>query len=153
WQQERCWLDKNTSSADSGGDGFAPGLGPRKKSHPPLGRKLNLASSSGNHFWECRLNRQTAPAFVSDHCVQGAVLVPGSAYVEMALAAALEVFGVGPWALSEMQFHKALFLPENVTRCVQAVLSAEGRGEGTIHVYSRPSGTESETEPWVLHAT
>jgi myxalamid-type polyketide synthase MxaD len=153
WQQERCWLDKNDASADSDSNGFAICLEPRKNSHPLLGRKLNLASSSGNQFWECRLNRQTAPAFVSDHCVQGAVLLPGAAYVEMALAAALEVFGVGAWALSEMQFHKALFLPENVTRCVQAVLSAEGRGEATFQVFSRPSGTESETQPWVLHAT
>ena len=153
WQQERCWLDQNNASADSDWDGFAARPEAGTYSHPLLGRKLNLASSSGDHFWECRLNRQTVPPFVLDHRVQGAVLLPGAAYVEMALAAALEIFGAGPWVLSEMQFHKALFLPENVTRCVQSVLSTAAPGEGTFQVYSRPSRRAgSDEEPWVLHA-
>jgi len=153
WQRERCWTDINNASADSDGDGFEPRLEAGTYSHPLLGRKLNLAGSSGDHFWQRRLNRKTTPPFVLDHRVQGAVVLPGAAYVEMALAAALEVFGVGPWILSEMQFHKALFLPENVTRCVQAVLSTATHGEGTFRVYSRPSGPGSGEEPWVLHAT
>jgi myxalamid-type polyketide synthase MxaE and MxaD len=150
WQRERCWAD---IASGSDGDGFAPRLEAGTYSHPLLGHKLNLARSSGDHFWERRLNRQTVPPFVLDHRVQGAVVLPGAAYVEMALAAAVEVFGAGPWMISEMQFHKALFLPENVSRCVQAMLSTATPGEGTFQVYSRPSGHGSGEEPWVLHAT
>jgi acyl transferase domain-containing protein len=114
---------------------------------------LDLAHSPGDHIWESRLNRQTAPRFILDHRVQGAVLLPGAAYLEMALAAAQEIFGAGPWVLSELEFQKALFLPENDTRSVQAVLSTVAPGEGTFRVYSRSLGAGLEEGLWVLHAT
>ena len=150
WQRERGWTNIST---DSKVDRFELALEAGAYSHPLLGRELNLSRSSGDHFWERRLNAQTTPPFVLDHRDQGAVVFPGAAYVEMALAAAQEVFGAGPWIISETQFQKALFLPENATRCVQSVLSTGAPGEGTFQVYSRPFGAETEKEPWVLHAT
>lgn len=153
WQQERYWHEKSDGSGNADGDRFAPGPEEGTHRHPLLGRKVNLAHPSDTHFWNFRLNRQTAPQFVLDHRIQGAVLLPGAAYVEMALAAAQEIFGAGPWHLCEMQFHKALFLLEDATRCVQAVLSIVAPGEGAFRVYSRPTGAGSEEESWVLHAT
>jgi acyl transferase domain-containing protein len=74
WQRERHWLPATS-------EGYR--LIERKRIHPLLGWPLKDAVAG----WENVLDPRTQP-WLADHRVGGAVVLPGAAYVEMALAAA-----------------------------------------------------------------
>ena len=61
--------------------------------HPLLGRRLPLASHEQIFESQIAANR---PAMLGDHKIQGRVVMPGAAYLEMALAASAVVHGK-PW--------------------------------------------------------
>jgi acyl transferase domain-containing protein/acyl carrier protein len=144
WQRERHWLEMN--QADTGiGAWLGPGGAAR---HPLLGRPLESALPG----WEVDIDR-ASPPYLDDHRIQGSVLLPGTAYVEMALAAATDAFGAGPRRLAEIEFHQALVLLEGETRRVQVVLSPRADGEAAFSVYSRPKDAERPRAPWTLHAS
>lgn len=75
--------------------------------HPLLGHRLKSADPS----WRVELSRTAFP-YLHDHKVQGHVVFPAAAYVEMALAAAKEVFGAGTYIVEDIDFQKALSIPE-----------------------------------------
>ena len=62
----------------------------RTEEHPLLGRHFKLAHPAGTHFWEVTLDKRALP-YLDDHRIEGVAVLPASAYVEMALAAAVEV--------------------------------------------------------------
>ena len=152
WQEERCWFDSSAGLRESGWHGPTAGSEHEAKGHPLLGRKLSLAGSSGEERWESSMSRDAVPAFVLDHRVQGVAVLPGAAYVEMALAAARQSFAQGPLVLSQVGFHKALFLAEGVRRRVQTVVSPTLSEVRRFQIFSCSDGTEPGDEPWVLHA-
>ncbi len=89
WQRERCWLEPSAGDTDSHRDQVSrSGTG----NHPLLGRHFKSAHPAGTHFWETTLDKKSRP-YLDDHRIQGGAVLPASAYVEMALAAAVEVFG------------------------------------------------------------
>ena len=98
WQEERCWFDSSAGLRESGWHGPTAGSEHEAKGHPLLGRKLSLAGSSGEERWESSMSRDAVPAFVLDHRVQGVAVLPGAAYVEMALAAARRVSRRARWS-------------------------------------------------------
>jgi myxalamid-type polyketide synthase MxaD len=101
---------------------------------------------AGTHFWETTLDKNSLP-YLDDHRIQGVAVLPASAYVEMALAAAVEVFGAQSVALKDIEFRKALFLPEGGTRTIQVILSPGADGTASFHIYS------CSGKAWTLHAT
>jgi len=151
WQRERFWLEAKDMDAGFHRGRVWPGRTGRQ-TNPLLGRHSKLAHPPGNHFWEVELEKWFLP-YLDDHRVQGAVMLPGATYVDMALAAAAEVFGVGPRVLTEIEFQKALFVPQSGSRMVQTILSPNGAGEASFRIYSRPAGGEGEHQSWTLHAT
>ena len=143
WQRERHWLEID-EAATVGGAWLGPSSAAK---HPLLGRSLDSAIP----MWEVELGRENPP-YLDDHRIQGGVLLPGSAYVEMALAAANEAFGEGRHMLAQVVFHKALYLPDSETRTVQVVVSPQTDGEAKFEVYSRPTKAEHKRNAWTLHA-
>ncbi|MBP1776753.1 MAG: eryA, partial [candidate division NC10 bacterium] len=89
WQRERCWPELSTGDADSHRE-QVPRSG--RGNHPLLGGQFKSAHPPGAHFWEFTLDRTSRP-YLDDHCIQGVAVLPASAYLEMALAAAVDVFG------------------------------------------------------------
>jgi myxalamid-type polyketide synthase MxaE and MxaD len=154
WQRERCWLETTEMDLGSSWERASRVRG-GAQTHPLLGQYVALADSSEKHVWDIELDRRSPP-YLEDHRVQGATVLPGTAYVEMALAAANEVFGAGPHILTEMEFQRALFFPDSGTRRVQVILSESPAGEASFHMYSRlegPEGAGLPHESWTLHAT
>jgi acyl transferase domain-containing protein/NADPH:quinone reductase-like Zn-dependent oxidoreductase/NAD(P)-dependent dehydrogenase (short-subunit alcohol dehydrogenase family)/acyl carrier protein len=144
WQRERYWLELDGLD-DAGRDYRLAGA------HPLLGRHLEAAQHAGTHFWESELSLQFLP-YLADHKLQGAALLPGTAYVEMALAGAREVFGGAPFALTEIEFKKALFLGEADRYNVQTIFYPGAPGHMHFRVYSSPAG-DTKQGSWTLHAT
>ena len=149
WQRERCWLEPSTGDTDSHREQVSrSGTG----NHPLLGWHFNSAHPAGTHFWETTLDKNSLP-YLDDHRIQGVAVLPASAYLEMALAAAVEVFGAQSVALQDIEFRKALFLPEGGTRTIQVILSQGADGAASFHIYSRAAGAVSAGKSWMLHAT
>ena len=129
WQRERHWSESEESKADR--IGGAP--------HPLLGCRV----SSARPMWEVEINTRLL-GYLQDHAVRGAVVFPGAAYIEMALAAGREVFGGGDVAVEEIRFDRALFLPDGERPRAQIAIDAE---EGTFEIHSR-----SGSGVWVRNA-
>ena len=131
WQRARYWQESEYAQQDRLGE---------DKVHPLLGSPLKSAHA----IWHNEIDLQQL-TYLSDHRVQGAVVYPGAAYVEMALAAAKESFGEGTYIVEEIAFKKAFVLDQSPT--LQFILEPR---QTTFEIYSR--ATETETS-WVKHAT
>jgi acyl transferase domain-containing protein/acyl carrier protein len=147
WQRERCWLETAAGDTDSHWEQTARS---RIGKHPLLGRHFKSAHPAGSHFWEVTLDKRALP-YLDDHRIQGVAMLPASAYLEMALAAAVEVFGEQSFALKDFEFDRALFLPESGTHTIQVILSPGADGAASFHIYSRP--VKQASKSWTLHAT
>ena len=149
WQRERCWLEPSAGDTNSHWEQVSRS---RAGNHPLLGRHLESPHPAGTHFWETTLDKHSLP-YLDDHRIQGVAVLPASAYVEMALAAAVEVFGAQSVALKDIEFRKALFLPEGGTHTIQVILSQGADGAAAFHIYSCAGGVARAGKSWMLHAT
>ncbi len=147
WQRERYWLepaggDTNSRAAQM----VRSGTG----SHPFLGKHFMSPHLAGTHVWETTLDKSLLP-YLDDHRIQDVAVLPASTYLEMALAAAGEIFGAQPVVLKDVEFREALFLPEGATHTIQVILS-DGGDEAAFHVYGCAGGAEYSRKSWTLHA-
>jgi acyl transferase domain-containing protein/NADPH:quinone reductase-like Zn-dependent oxidoreductase/SAM-dependent methyltransferase/acyl carrier protein len=133
WQRELYW-NESTESRDSR-------LGPRD-GHMLLGRSLDTPVPT----WLSNLDPNWMP-FLRDHKVQGQILVPGAAYLEIALAAAKEIFGGGPYFLEDVRFVKGCFLPRGESRQSQTVFNPQ---DSTFQIHT--AAFESNAK-WLFHAS
>jgi acyl transferase domain-containing protein len=76
FQRQRYWLEARPA---------APRRAP--DAHPLLGDRVPVAGAAELEIWNATLSAD-APAYLADHVVQGRVVVPMTAYVEMLAAAA-----------------------------------------------------------------
>ncbi|WP_425543507.1 SDR family NAD(P)-dependent oxidoreductase [Streptomyces luteireticuli] len=142
FQRERYW-PKIMSSA---GDVTSAGLG--STGHPLLGAAVVLADGEGV-LLTGRLSRATH-SWLVDHQVAGAVLVPGTAFVELAVRAGDEV---GCGLVEELTLEAPLVLPERGGIHLQLKVGGDdGTGRRTLDVFSRAEDS-AEDEPWTRHAT
>lgn len=90
-----------------------------------------------------------SPPFLKEHKVHSLVVVPGAAYLSMAVAA-LTHDRTFPIQLSEVSFPEPLFLADQEHRQVQVVLNFDERNQEQFRVYSK--STEEASGQWRLHA-
>ncbi|WSK74669.1 SDR family NAD(P)-dependent oxidoreductase (plasmid) [Streptomyces sp. NBC_01276] len=118
--------------------------------HPLLTTVLDHAASD-EVVLSGRLSARTHP-WLADHVVNGTVIVPGTAFVEMALRAGREA---GCDTLDELTVLAPLRLPEAAVAEVQTVLApADPDGEPgprSVAVYARPAGDPDAA--WTRHAS
>ncbi|BBB02235.1 putative polyketide synthase [Actinacidiphila reveromycinica] len=133
FQHERYWPRPLTARPDGG-------LG-----HPLLSASVELASGAGLVVAGAVSLR--AQPWLGDHAVGGAVLLPGTAFVEMAVRAG-DVVGCG--RLEELMLEAPLLLGDAAVE-VQVVVGAEEAGVRGVEVHSRPSGEQGDA-PWTRHA-
>ncbi|WP_432015734.1 type I polyketide synthase, partial [Streptomyces cucumeris] len=141
FQHQHYWLK---SPASRVGDVAAVGLG--SADHPLLGAVVSLADANGLVLTG-RL-ALTAQPWLADHLVLGRVVVPGTAFVELALRAA---DAAGCRSLEELTLQAPLVLPEDGAVQVQVVVGGtEDPGRRDVGVYSRVENDDEET--WTCHA-
>ncbi|MFJ7416284.1 SDR family NAD(P)-dependent oxidoreductase [Streptomyces sp. NPDC098077] len=141
FQHQRYWLEADLSAT---GDLSRAGLIPLE--HPVLTAAVRMA---GRDEWlfTGRLSRRTHP-WITDHSVLGSVLLPGTAFVEMALGAAARV---GLAAVHELLLESPLVLDADSAVDIQlGVGPVDGSGHRPFSVHSRSAGPDAE---WTLHAT
>nr|AAK57185.1 MxaB1 [Stigmatella aurantiaca] len=119
--------------------------------HPLLGVSFTTSVQKENRFWESALSAKE-PSYLADHRVGGAVVVPGAAYLEMALSAARELSGEKAYELVDTSFKEGLLLPEGQERVVQMALSGEGGDALSFQLSSQKASTEPNAPAgWMAH--
>jgi acyl transferase domain-containing protein/acyl carrier protein len=136
FQRRSYWL-RPAGGADLGAVGLTA------TGHPLLGALLGVAESD-RLVLTGRLSLSAQPWLV-DHAVLDTVLLPGTAFVELAARAAEHT---GTTAIEELMLRAPLTLDAAVD--VQVWTGPDEGGRRTIEIYSRPVGSEGE---WTTHAS
>ncbi|MEU9015396.1 type I polyketide synthase [Streptomyces sp. NPDC048479] len=142
FQRKRYWLDVGVSVEDV----LAAGLD--TADHPLLGATVELPASDGLVLTG-RLALSTHP-WLTDHTVMDTVLLPGTAFVELALRAGEQV---GCDTLEELAIEAPLTLPDQGAVQLQLAVDApDDAGRRTLTLHSRRADAPAD-EPWTRHAS
>jgi acyl transferase domain-containing protein/acyl carrier protein len=145
FQRRRYWVESEAEVGDVTAAGMAA------TGHPLLGAAVRVA---GRDEWlfSRRLGLATHP-WISDHAVLGTVLLPGTGFVELALAAARQV---GCESVEELTLEVPLVLGEDSVQLQVLIGEAdEERQQRSIAIYSCMQGSieQGEDVAWVRHAS
>ncbi|MGC9443219.1 acyltransferase domain-containing protein, partial [Streptomyces sp. WG5] len=142
FQREWYWLE---SGGHFIGDVTSAGLDAAE--HPLLGAAVELPDSDGFLFTG-RLSLATHP-WLADHAVMGSVLLPGTAFVELAMRAGEQV---GCEVLDDLTLEAPLVLPEHGgVQLRLSVTGADDDGSRAVALHSRGENAPAD-EPWTRHA-
>jgi acyl transferase domain-containing protein len=148
FQRKHYWLEAAAGATDAGSLGLGAG------EHPLLGAALRLASEEDGWLFTGRLSLKSHP-WLADHAVMDRVLLAGTAFVELALAAGQRV---GADLVEELTFERPLLLDgEDAVQIQLSVAAPDDGGRRAIAVYSRgesasPDASE-ELGEWTRHAS
>ncbi len=150
FQRRRYWLDATDGAADVASAGL------ETAGHPLLGAAVVLAGADGAVVLTGRLSLRTHP-WLADHAIGGSALLPGTAFLELALRAGEEA---GCEVLAELTLHAPLALPETGAVQLQLVVGAADDDRRTVRAYARPeragrsvASGEQPDDGWTLHAS
>ncbi|MFF4017277.1 SDR family NAD(P)-dependent oxidoreductase [Streptomyces sp. NPDC001843] len=136
FQHRPYWFRSNSLASGEPADfGLASGK------HPLLGAAVELPDTEGVLFTG-RLSLATH-AWLAEHAVNGTVIAPGAALVEIAVRAGDQV---GRGTVRDLTLHAPLVIPETGAAALR-VRVGEG-DEPTVTVHSRPDREDT----WTLHA-
>ncbi|MEV4300866.1 type I polyketide synthase, partial [Microbispora rosea] len=140
FNHQRYWLDTATDT----GDVTAAGL--YASDHPLLGAAMLLADGDGA-LLTGRLTAGT-PGWLADHQVFGSVLVPGTALLDLVLAAGRRV---GAGGVEELILREPLVIPsQGGVRLQVRVAAADDMGRRAVTVYAQPE--DGDADDWCTHA-
>ncbi|WP_107421225.1 SDR family NAD(P)-dependent oxidoreductase, partial [Streptomyces angustmyceticus] len=145
FQHQRFWLGlAHTSATNLGSAGL------QAAEHPLLAATITLADSSSVVFTG-RLSAQDHP-WLADHVVDGSLLVPGTAFLELALRAADQA---GCDHVESLTVEAPLVLPAHESVQLQMrIEEPDLNGTRALTLHScRIGSTGVAEEPWVRHAT
>ncbi len=131
WQRESYWYPLSTEGYD---------LVNRQRVHPLLGYRLKEAEA----LWENQLDSVKLP-WLADHVVDGAVIVPGAAYIEMALTAASIWYQTDTQALENLEIRAPVMLESGQSKTIRFNLHTE---DGKFTISSR---TRLSDEAWTIN--
>ncbi|KAA9373068.1 SDR family NAD(P)-dependent oxidoreductase, partial [Microbispora cellulosiformans] len=137
FQHERLWLTPPPRQTDPAN------LGLTTTAHPLLGAALTLAHHDTT-VYTGTLSLTTHP-WLTDHTVFDTPILPGTAYLDLALHAADHT---GHTTIDELVLHAPLALPESGGVQVQIIVTGSDRP--SLEIFSRPEG---DTGDWTRHAT
>ncbi|MFE9009849.1 type I polyketide synthase [Streptomyces sp. NPDC007875] len=142
FQRQHYWLESTETFGD------ATGLGLEPAQHPLLGAVTEFPESGGVLFTS-RLSLRSHP-WLADHAAAGTVLLPGAAFVELAVRAGDEV---GCGVVEELVIEAPLTLAEGDGARLQVFVGEAGdAGRRPLSVRSRPEGS-APGAAWTRHAT
>lgn len=144
WQKRRYWLFSTQRLANHASQAIVA----HKGTHPLIGMPIQSAAQPDAYLVQVELGR-TYPAYLADHRVYDAAILPAAAYIEMALAVAHAIKRTEQYILTDLAFEKALILPGNgiVPIQIAAIVTKE-----TISLEYYSCSDKDDGAPWVYHA-
>ncbi|MEU1607811.1 SDR family NAD(P)-dependent oxidoreductase, partial [Micromonospora matsumotoense] len=145
FQRRRFWMSSGGGSAD------ATGFGQLAAGHPLVGAVVGLAGGDGVVLTG-RVSLRSHP-WLADHTISGVALLPGTAFVELAIRAGDQV---GCPTVEELTLEAPLALDEHGVALQVVVGAADPAGRCPVAVYSRPdrSGPDApDSQLWTRHVS
>ncbi|WP_229871919.1 SDR family NAD(P)-dependent oxidoreductase [Streptomyces longisporoflavus] len=146
FQRRNYWLDFLAEMESDSADVASAGLS--ASDHPLLGAAVDHPGSGEVVFtdlWSLRTHD-----WLADHAVFGAVVVPATAYMDLALSVG---DFVGCAAVEELALEVPLILPDSGDVQVRVVVgAADETGRRSLDVYSRPGDDGPTVGGWTRHA-
>ncbi len=138
WQRERYW-PKEVLPANS-----------RRQVNQEifLAAPLALSTQADTYVWEIEVG-VAGFSYLADHKVNGAVVFPAAAFIEIAIEAAAQVFGSDETELSEITLDSGLVLSNSDGRTLQVLLEPGPIGSLSFIISSKGKGY---TDKWTQHA-
>ncbi|WP_341675851.1 type I polyketide synthase [Niveibacterium sp. SC-1] len=133
WQRERFWRPQTSESLGQFGGELR---------HPLLGH----AQAQQANQWENVLDPRVLP-MLADHVVGDAVVFPGAAYAELALAAARETLPAGPIEIESLEIRAPLLFAQGRSQKLRVALDA---ADGGLSIQAREYAGDAD---WAVHAT
>ncbi len=124
WQRERYWFSENDSEV---------GAPLNRRKHPLLGKPL--ATTDGT--WKNRLD-PVLLSWLPDHVVQDSVVLPGTAYIEMAISAVLSTYDCDRAEVEAFEIRRPILLAAGAMPLVEVALSIE---DGSFRLRSGDTST------------
>ncbi len=119
--------------------------------HPLLGQRYYPAEAAATRdiYFNSNISAQD-PSYLKDHCILGQPILPGTAYLELALAAAVAVSATGQDSspsvrLSKVEIEQPLRLEECDRATLQIQLTPDSAGGYSFQIFSlSPQSSQSE---------
>ncbi|MGW5433928.1 SDR family NAD(P)-dependent oxidoreductase [Streptomyces sp. NPDC004059] len=139
FQRRRFWIDAGSATGDVGGAGLDT------VTHPLLTAAVPVPDT-GSTVLTGRLGAGRHP-WLTDHAVHGVTLLPGTGFVELALAAGRET---DTPTVEELTLEAPLIVPADGSVTVHVTVGEpDGDGVRPVTVHSRTDGSAT----WTRHAT
>jgi acyl transferase domain-containing protein/NADPH:quinone reductase-like Zn-dependent oxidoreductase/NADP-dependent 3-hydroxy acid dehydrogenase YdfG/acyl carrier protein len=138
FQRRRCWIEGGATKA-TGGEHWR-----QESGHPFLGRRS--PSPLPQAIYTARLSAEQSP-LLSDHRVQGEVVVPAACFVEAALTAAATQFGTDGLRLTDIAFLRRLAVPAGASVELHTIVTPN---DGVCAI-SISALADAEAGRWVEH--
>ncbi|MEU6194849.1 type I polyketide synthase [Streptomyces sp. NPDC047061] len=132
WQRAEYWVEPTAdtgaatphtpATAATAAPAPAPAATGLRGGHPLLGAHTVL--DDGSHRWEGPVDLERN-AYLLDHQVQGLVILPGTAYLELAVAAATRTVGADA-VVEDVRYDKALFFTAETPPLLRVTLRRAG---------------------------
>ncbi|TWD12858.1 acyl transferase domain-containing protein [Streptomyces sp. T12] len=145
WQRTRHWISPAPALAATAAAATAEAEPPQPPAHPLLGRPVRDEGST--RIWQGPLRLADNP-YLRDHCIQDTIILPGTAHLELIAAAARTEVGSAALSVSDVRYHRALFLDEDGP-APEVQVSLTPRPDGSLHC--RIHSQDADTSDWILH--
>jgi acyl transferase domain-containing protein len=147
FQRERHWATPGPGTPAQ--SAFSPPDAKTTKpaGHPLLGGRQRGPGAGAQFLAEVSLE---ALPFLAEHVVFDTVLMPGTGYVEMALAAARELAPGDELTIENIVIEAPLGLSAGSVQLVHTALEPEAAGRSEFQVRSAPQ--DASDQPWRVHA-
>lgn len=138
WQHQKYWYENEASRVSRLGSEF---------NHPFLKDFKQSANESSRFIWDLNINKASHP-YLEGHKVDGSVVFPATAHLEVAQAIAQISFKDQPIFLQNIKLDSALFLPEDGHVAARLEVTSD---EGEYTIYSKSEGDSEQA--WSKHVT
>lgn len=147
FRRERYWIDPPVASSKAkvaAAGRTATGI---SSEHPLLGAGIN--SPLGIAQFETVINFSSLP-WLDHHRVGGVSVMPATAYIEIALTAASQLFDSESVAIESFELLEVMPLAPGSSRIVHSIFLEPEGGVRQFQVFSAPES--DEIDDWTLHA-
>nr|WP_274532251.1 type I polyketide synthase [Ktedonobacter racemifer] len=151
WQRQRHWNDGGDRSQSRA---ISTWRSDGTIAHPILNVGTPLALQKQTYLWTTEIDAELFP-YLEEHRVHDMPVLAGAAYIELALAAATDIFGARHFCIEDLQLKKVLFFPQGIRQTLQVTLTPHEAEEGSwvLQFYSTQAEQDKQAVSWTHHAT
>ncbi|MEO8211119.1 MAG: acyltransferase domain-containing protein, partial [bacterium] len=119
------------------------------KSNPLLGNKI-ISASKNEFIFNSQINGNN-PEYIKDHLVFVKIVLPGAAFIEIAISAFSEITDLNNITITGLILQQALILDIDEFKNIQTILTKENKQRFKFEIFSLDESADNYE--WILHAS